>query len=895
MKTKHVQFPVSFEQPWFIWLGDPQDDATPILKQYGFDTMNQPSPHRIISTQATWILTTLENVDHERKWMKKASRKGAIGAIFLALDVNDFISSSHDALKMLAGRYRQRIRDLQKQLKSPLPVYGLWIYTDTIPGFKEFWGKNLNLWSIGTSIHIHEEWQAKHLTASLQSLRVVHNPKQKLELLQSQVEWRQLLINWEKFSNLLLAPNPYQSEVTLEGYFIPNPDPIRPTSHALVAHCHPIQTNQDWTRLTLLLVLVLYLFSSVLEAFWSNKIILEKIRHSDRQSITNLYDIVELDQHPKWNFQWGFQRFNELKSLSAQALNESFKTDILSPLMMNLKEDLDRYIVNWKIESDESRGRYYLTYKLYRILSDPKKKISPEVAHAITDYWLTDVNTTLKEELLRKQWYTVFSLLLKQSDRSELKGIEPRLIARVQQQLQSSAISNNIYGSWKAEEAMHGRWMTFEDLLQSRDSVFVSDKKLPWIYTRPVWHHFNTVKLPQLILQANDDRWLFNEPDESPYHRKIQEETQREELLGLYRQDYFAHWVEFIGHIKVRSSKNLKSSVNQIKKLIKHPNQLAQVFDLIQEQLSVIPKRFKKPRALKFYYSDLSRVIQNPEEFSLVTAKHLLKNDQSNALIQSEHQLTQWLQEHYSSPDLQRSLKRWLFSPLNDLGQQILRKASLQLQKRWSQDVYAYYQQKILPYYPMSRHGSDLPVGNFTEFYHLEHGKLAMFIRDPLQTSQGTWHGVGLNILPEAQQQRGLPSHQLNFEIIIKPVAQIKEIAFTLNNQSKRYQNQPEEWSEFIWQVDTTPNELTLRVLDNQNRELLKYNFHDAWAIWHWLATADSMELREDVLWAKWKLQKSNRELMIGIRTKKYPKNEIATLLTQGLPIPETIIQPSTP
>ncbi|RLB60207.1 MAG: type VI secretion system membrane subunit TssM, partial [Deltaproteobacteria bacterium] len=151
-----------YSLPWYAIVGPPAAGKTTALRHSGLSfPYLDPDGSGVRGVGGTrncdWWFTneailldtagryTTEQDDHE-EWMaflrtlREHRKHKPLNGVLVAVSVSDLIDASEDEIEQIADRVRDRIDEMQEQLKMILPVYVLFTKCDLVAGFVEFFG-----------------------------------------------------------------------------------------------------------------------------------------------------------------------------------------------------------------------------------------------------------------------------------------------------------------------------------------------------------------------------------------------------------------------------------------------------------------------------------------------------------------------------------------------------------------------------------------------------------------------------------------------------------------------------------------------------------------------------------------------------------------------------------
>ncbi|EAR09296.1 hypothetical protein MED297_18448 [Reinekea sp. MED297] len=166
-----------------------------------------------------------------------------------------------------------------------------------------------------------------------------------------------------------------------------------------------------------------------------------------------------------------------------------------------------------------------------------------------------------------------------------------------------------------------------------------------------------------------------------------------------------------------------------------------------------------------------------------------------------------------------------LTSPLRAVWNGMLAASERSLQTAWQETVYGAYRKSIQGRFPFADSSSDAVVRDVTAFFQPEAGVFWQFINTDLkpfvQVRSGnwkvrTWLGQGLAFNPDVFNAvnsagsivTGLFDEQSNtgmkYWVSPIPTPGVSESRLAVDNHTYRYRNEPEEWREFYWSLESS-------------------------------------------------------------------------------------------
>ncbi|MEM9461492.1 MAG: type VI secretion system membrane subunit TssM [Myxococcota bacterium] len=167
------------------------------------------------------------------------------------------------------------------------------------------------------------------------------------------------------------------------------------------------------------------------------------------------------------------------------------------------------------------------------------------------------------------------------------------------------------------------------------------------------------------------------------------------------------------------------------------------------------------------------------------------------------------------------TLKRILWPPVDLVWKLTDTDIGSSVAKKWCGDVVNTFETRLANHYPFRRSGSDVPLADFTAFFHPENGTLWQFYDAVLKTAvvlRGDEYVLAergsrtlgrfksnvaryLNAAQEVSSSSFTRDFDLgvDFDVLIEGAPAVKEVVLTVDGQEVRHRNGPESWTTLTW------------------------------------------------------------------------------------------------
>ncbi|WP_339142729.1 type VI secretion system membrane subunit TssM [Pseudoalteromonas galatheae] len=282
--------------------------------------------------------------------------------------------------------------------------------------------------------------------------------------------------------------------------------------------------------------------------------------------------------------------------------------------------------------------------------------------------------------------------------------------------------------------------------------------------------------------------------------------------------------------------------------------------------------------ALSAFHSDIKTIAasNNDDYMAMSFTQTLLNGDSKNHALQSAWVVVE-SQVRALDPDTKQALEKLLKAPLLASVQTVMNEAKVQLNERWSNQVFLTYKENIRGKYPFNTSGPDAAVEDISELLNQESGVFWQFMAENLspylrlkrgEWVEKTWNGIGIGFKPGVLDKltkarkvtRSLfprDGSEVGISFQMMPVAQkgLKETYIGFSDQNYRYRNEPEEWRRFNWPARSGTEKAVVYGLDSEGRRI-EIEKSGPWAFLKVLNEANVQWVRGTEFMATWQLQR---------------------------------------
>lgn len=170
----------------------------------------------------------------------------------------------------------------------------------------------------------------------------------------------------------------------------------------------------------------------------------------------------------------------------------------------------------------------------------------------------------------------------------------------------------------------------------------------------------------------------------------------------------------------------------------------------------------------------------------------------------------------------QPTLEKLMWPPIDILWSLGVKDGNAGVTGKWCSDVVSEFERNLGRHYPFNPTGHDVAMSDFKGFFHPESGKLWQFYKAVLEkdillsgvrfevTDRGasattTYRESLITYLDAAFEistvmfPAGADETKVEFDVLIQGAPNVKEISFTVDGDTYRYRNGPEEWHSMTW------------------------------------------------------------------------------------------------
>jgi type VI secretion system protein ImpL len=616
------------------------------------------------------------------------------------------------------------------------------------------------------------------------------------------------------------------------------------------------------------------------------------------QSLRILSDFIAQLQSYKDNIplhlRLGLYRGNDLYPILSNFLKQNLDKLFLKSVSESLEKQLNLYQEKWALNTDQQnqliRGDYYTTLKVYLMLCEPEH-MDPDLAtNILAEVWSDQ--TKLPEKLLRGMvyFYITASNRLSWGEKSDLVQLS-------RQQLYSQTDINNLYAGLRAKGInQFGKLSIQQFLSRENKSYFTDSVLLPAFFTKDMYEAHIKLDIEKTANDAMRGDWVMGSFQNKASPEQIAQ--LKNQLNSLYFTDYINNWLEFLSNIHSQSFEDIESTEKALNVLSNNLGPISQLLLSANQNFDI------ENSPVKNYFHDfmnLPETSKNNYLKQLLGIKNLLERLSMSADIgrDAETLSTQILSGNSSQSELyqasiaanaltnninnskvKNALSNILLAPIRESWHLILKEATKDLQTQWQTLVLNNYQQTLSNKFPFSQTGDDADRESVSHFFNKTNGILWQFINQNLmpylqQTSNGwetrKWLEVGVNFSPEfliaLNQVKSISEGffsenpeeaKFTFEVYPEPTPGLREISLSINGQSYRYRNEPQEWQKMHWPGEDNNDVTSLSVITAKEESVGTLQIESLWGLFKLLKQATLTDDKNSAILASWNIKAEN-------------------------------------
>ncbi len=456
-------------------------------------------------------------------------------------------------------------------------------------------------------------------------------------------------------------------------------------------------------------------------------------------------------------------------SATEKLSNEQYYDVLKTYLMMNQKERTEaQYLsehlkLNWHEWLDQSRGNADM------------EAIAPLAEH-IVDYYIGALNRSAVPVIENDS-------ALVSSVRSYLNGA-----------IQKLPLKDRIYKELIAQANSRFSALTVSKILESTDTDLLGgNSSIEGAYTRGAWESYVSQAIDEVSRGTlNNNDWVLDSVSTAEHMDATDFESNRNELIALYKSAYAEQWRNFVGGISITGFRNLEDSISRLERLSdfqqspirrlfariayetawdnpgdlmkESPREDKNIKEVIidkllsdKEAISSIPN-VKKMGDLEEKFSLFARLTNDKDAQPGLSpylsalgkmklrldavrssgepgksARSLMKTtvDSGGSELNEGIQIVDGQLLAGADPDLREVLKPMLLRPFSSGYGTLIPLAHADINQSWQRLVYPYWQ-ALSDKYPFVDSSSEAQLNDISKFLGLEDGVLNKFINENL-------------------------------------------------------------------------------------------------------------------------------------------------------------------
>ena len=721
--------------------------------------------------------------------------------ILVAINSESILLTNPDTLNHKALLLREQLNQINQALGYLFPVSLIFTHSDKIPGFTDYFSHLPEL------IHLYLNHQDAIIPGLEHQMAIIHDNLYALlipQIIPHNTKTSILaLLNFPDNFKILADKIVIFTTILLKNSAVKNQEPplidhmsftSSTTTQNLIkpllnntgnVKYKTIRHTLKYTYLKYLAIIVSLLFCTGLlimytQSYRLNQTVLNqgasifKTVLLNKNNINNLIFYITKKNNSFLYTGLGLYKKDKLDAIFENWLIPELDHIVLPTLARSLENQLAYYQQQWATntaDNNESiRGYYYSALTLYLMLCHPTNT-DPVFARNISLL----LNLPFNPDLI---YFYATHITHPWPEKTALVSLSHA-------QLYSSHNTANLYAELKirdiyqqgfiSAQAIAGNLFTHQPTLP----VFFSFSVNPTIKQKMINHHF----------------------------------------MQLYLLDYKKNWCIFLNQFRLKPFHSFNQGAHTLQLLTQKNSPLLKTLNTASDNLHFerldLSDYYKNITILQQQLANLA-ISNNPGHDAQAISPEFFKP----ALISINKTL-----ESISDPMIKHSLKILLLNPLQATWRIIVNQSAFEIKNKWQRRIMPFYHNHIEPKFPFCKSGDDVDLNDFNYFFNPNTGLLTNFIKKNIMPYENPFLDVRIKFSPlflQSLSQAQAISHAF-FEnsdsphIIVKayfyPCHNIKEIKLTSNNQSLRYQNDPQEWQTFSWPGNPTNTDLNSNVV----------------------------------------------------------------------------------
>ncbi len=301
---------------------------------------------------------------------------------------------------------------------------------------------------------------------------------------------------------------------------------------------------------------------------------------------------------------------------------------------------------------------------------------------------------------------------------------------------------------------------------EEKNNLIDNSYLIPSILTAPGFRDYFIEQNENITDIALVDSWVLGVRDKVDYSKE-DEKILRSKIRSMYVADYINTWEETLDRLEVQEFKNIPHAVKVLSALVGKYEPLQRLVSTVKEHTLIYAPPAKDEKAKKALFSDPNRKRAHEIEQAFSSLSKLMEAKEEKPaylkeVIKSIDAVYAYLLaiQEASSPGkkaLQATKDRLAFKgadpitilervadglpePLNiqlsDVAKQswqvVLVQALQELERKWDEEVYQFFEQRIKYKYPFRNSSRDVSIKDFEAFFG-ENGILSTFYQDNLK------------------------------------------------------------------------------------------------------------------------------------------------------------------